>query len=183
MFSEIMKALVEMFHTDPPTPLPIPAPQSPYVNRAKNRAAFLTMIGWSEGTIQIPDSDNGYRALCGGGTFESYAVHPNQPVWIQRIGRYSDGSGRYQILSREWTPYIEQLGLLDFSPPYQDKWAMNSLREVNALDDIDAGRFESAVAKAGHRWASLPLSKFGQTIRTMAEVKDIYSKAGGQFQL
>lgn len=30
-------------------------------NIADNLAAFLTMIGHSEGTIQIPGGDNGYR--------------------------------------------------------------------------------------------------------------------------
>ena len=141
----------------------------------------MSMLGWSEGTIDIPNSDNGYRALVGGGTFNSYDAHPRTMVWIERIKKYSDAAGFYQIMYEQWEPYINRLGLKDFSPVYQDIWALNAFREINALDDIDAGRFEQAVKKAGDRWASLPGSKFGQSIRTMEELKEAYSKFGGKF--
>lgn len=181
MWSEIFKAIADVFRSEPPKPLPAPVPVSPYVNRDSNRKAFLAMLRWSEGTAQIPNSDNGYRALVGGGTFEGYECHPHKLIWIARINKYSTAAGAYQILFDQWQPYIVPLGLKNFSPPYQDLWALNALREVNALDDIDVGRFASAVAKAGNRWASLPGSKFGQSIRTLAEVTDVYSLAGGQF--
>ena len=182
MFSELWNAIKEILCPAPAKPYMPPYPIfNTYAHRDANRKAFLTMLAWSEGTLNIPNSDNGYRALIGGTTFDSYAFHPHKLVWIRRINQYSDAAGRYQIMYRDWTPYIEKLGLKDFSPQYQDAWALNAFREINALDDIDAGRFSQAVAKAGNRWASLPGSKFGQTIRSFAEVKDAYSKAGGQF--
>lgn len=180
MFSELWKALVEILAPTEKIPQQIPVINI-YANREVNRKAFGEMLKWAEGTSEIPNSDNGYRALCGGGTFDSYAAHPNKEVFIKRIGKYSSAAGAWQIEYGQWTPYIQCLGLKDFSPQYQDIWFMNALREVNALDDIDAGRFSSAVQKAGNRWSSLPGSKFGQTIRSFAEVKDAYSKVGGQF--
>ena len=181
MLAEIVKAILEIFRPKQNISAPVIIQKSTYLNRDVNRKAFLKMIRWSEGTAQIPNSDEGYRALVGGGTFQSYAAHPNQKVWIKRIGKYSDAAGAYQILYDKWVPYIVKLSLKDFSPPYQDIWALNALREVNALDDIDAGRFSSAVVKAGKRWASLPGSPYGQVIRSFAEIKDAYSNAGGQF--
>lgn len=148
---------------------------------ALNRKAFLDMIAWSEGTSTIPNSDNGYRALVGGGTFSSYSAHPNQKVWIKRISDFSTAAGRYQIIYPQWSAYIVRLGLKSFSPQYQDAWAINALREVWALPDIDAGNFSAAVIKAGKRWASLPGSVFGQTIRTFDQVKESYVSAGGTF--
>lgn len=180
MLAEILAALREIFPRATAPPLPPPAA----VNQvAKNRKAFLDMLAWSEGTSTIPNSDNGYRAQCGGGTFSSYSSHPNQKVWVKRIGAFSDAAGRYQLMARYYAPYCKQLGLKDFSPASQDAICLQQLREVHALDDIDAGRFSAAVAKAGARWASLPGSKLGQTIRTFAQVKDAYSEAGGQFAM
>ena len=145
-----------------------------------NRKAFLSTLAWSEGTPQIPNSDDGYRALVGGGTFESYAAHPNTKVWIKKIGAFSDAAGRYQLMARYYAPYCKQLGLKDFSPASQDAIALQQIRECKALDDVDAGNFESATEKCGRIWASLPTSNLGKSIRTMAEVKAVYQNAGGQ---
>jgi len=144
-----------------------------------NRKAFLNTIAWSEGTPQIPNSDDGYRAIVGGGTFENYATHPNIKVWIKKIGAFSDAAGRYQLMARYYAPYCKQLGLKDFSPASQDAIALQQIRECKALNDVDAGNFESAIEKCGRIWASLPTSTLGQSIRTMNQVKEIYVKAGG----
>jgi muramidase (phage lysozyme) len=176
MFSELWKAIMDVLNLRP-TPLP----QSPYIHSKTNLKAFSDTIAWAEGTLAIPDSDNGYRAIVGGGTFKSYADHPRVKVWIPKIGKYSDAAGKWQIMSHQWDAYVKTLNLTDFSPTCQMIWFINSLREINALDDIYAGRFEQAIVKAGNRWASLPGSKFGQSIRTMSQLKDVYSAAGGQF--
>lgn len=161
---------------DQPTPTPDPI----YINRDVNRKAIQQTIKWSEGTLQIPNSDNGYRALVGGKTFDNYAKHPNIPIWIPRISQYSTAAGAYQIIYKFWWPYVDRLGLTDFSPPMQDRYMVEvDLREVGVLDDVDAGRFEIALQKCGKRWASLPGSPYGQTIRTVDQCKQIYLDAGG----
>lgn len=180
MLAEIWATFMAAISPDPQK-IAVPVPIDVYQNKDVNLKAFGAMLRWAEGTSQIPNSDNGYRALVGGGTFESYAQHPNKEVWIKRIGKFSSAAGAYQIEHGQWTPYIGRLGLKDFSPPFQEVWMLHALREVNALDDVYAGRFPEAVKKSGNRWASLPGSKFGQSIRTLPEVKDVYSKAGGQF--
>lgn len=180
MFTELWKAFIAAI-SPAPQKIVVPAAIDIYQNKDENLKAFGAMLRWSEGTSQIPNSDDGYRALVGGGTFDSYACHPHKEVWIERIKANSSAAGGYQIEYGQWAPYIGRLGLKDFSPQFQDIWMINALREVNALDDVYAGRFPEAVQKAGNRWASLPGSKFGQSIRTLAEVKDVYSKAGGQF--
>jgi muramidase (phage lysozyme) len=127
-----------------------------------NRAAFLDLIGTSEGTVQIPNSDDGYRALVGGGTFENYADHPRQLVHLSGLGISSTAAGRYQVLAHIFDFYKASLKLLDFSPTSQDRIAMQLITECNALADIDAGDIQSAILKCASRWASFPTNPDGQ---------------------
>ena len=180
MFESLWKAISSLFSQSAPSqkPMDIPKPIDTYANRNANRKALLDTIGWAEGTIQIPNSDNGYKADIGGSVFDDYSRHPNRPVWVNRIGKFSTAAGRYQIIYSLWQAYVVRLGLKDFSPPYQDICALNALREINALDDIDAGRFDSAIIKCGQRWASLP-GPLGQAIRTVDETRAYYISVGG----
>lgn len=143
-----------------------------------NRAAFLTMIAVSEGTETIGDQQ-GYNVNVGGKLFSSYADHPRTPVYIKSIKKTSTAAGRYQILARYYDVYKKQLNLPDFSPDSQDKIALQLIRECKALDDIDAGRFESAVAKCKSRWASLPGAGYGQHENTLDRLQLAYVNAGG----
>ncbi len=144
-----------------------------------NLKAFLEMIGTSEGTINIPNSDNGYRALVGGGTFASYADHPRIKVSIPRLGLTSTAAGKYQLLARYYDAYKHQLGLTDFSPASQDRVAIQQITECKAIPDIEAGNFAAAVDKCRNIWASLPGAGYGQHEHKLAFLQEAYLKAGG----
>jgi len=119
----------------------------------QNRKAFLDMIAISEGTKNI--GDDGYNVVVGGSLFHDYADHPGQRVFIKRLGTYSTAAGRYQLLYRYWRAYRDQLKIKDFGHASQDAIALQQIKEVGALADIDAGRFDQAVAKCIRIWASL----------------------------
>ena len=138
-----------------------------------NVKAFLMMIRHCEGT----DGPNGYRTLFGGGLFDSYAKHPNKVV--TKSGISSTAAGAYQILYRFWTPLQLKLGLPDFSPNSQDLWAIETIRERGALDDVIAGRLDVAVGKVKNIWASLPGAGYGQPEKSFASVQQYYLGAGG----
>lgn len=139
----------------------------------------MDMIAVSEGTKG--HGDNGYNVIVGGGLFSSYADHPRKLVVLNKRGLKSTAAGRYQLLSRYYDAYKKQLNLPDFSPASQDKIAIQQIREQNALEDVDAGRFEDAVRKCRNIWASLPGAGYGQHENSMNDLKKAYADAGGTF--
>jgi muramidase (phage lysozyme) len=146
-----------------------------------NETAFLDMIAHSEiGQVMLRMTDNGYN-VCVGSTpkhliiFPSYAEHPR----IRNEETDSDAAGRYQFMGRYWEHYQAQLGLPDFGPVSQDKWALQLIRECHALDDVREGRFDEAVSKCRSRWASLPGAGYGQHENGLDELRQAYLDAGG----
>lgn len=103
----------------------------PSVLGGRNLAAFLDMVGFSEGTDngRQPTRDRGYDVLVGGGLFVSYADHPRILVELPRLGIKSTAAGRYQLLARYYDPYRRQLRLVDFGPAAQDAIAVQQIRE------------------------------------------------------
>lgn len=148
---------------------------------SKNLSAFLSMLGFSEGTDngKQKTSDRGYDVIVGGSTFSGYADHPRKLVDLPKLGIKSTGAGRYQILSKYYDHYKKQLGLPDFSPASQDKIAIQLIRECKAMDDIEAGRIASAIHKCCSRWASLPGAGYGQHEHKTDTLIAVYKKAGG----
>lgn len=144
-----------------------------------NVAAFLRMIRSAEGTAG-PD---GYRTLFGGRLFDHFADHPRIRVEALLGGRLiaSTAAGAYQILERTWDDVWPKLQLQDFSPASQDAAAVYLIRRRGALADVRAGRFDQAVAKCAKEWASLPGSPYGQPVKTLDQVRAVYSAAGGVF--
>lgn len=144
-----------------------------------NVAAFLAVIRSSEGTA----GRDGYRTLFGGEIFASYADHPRirvrKPLGNQVIT--STAAGAYQILERTWDEASAALELGDFSPASQDVAAVWLIRRRGALADVRAGRFDDAIAKCAKEWASLPGSPYGQPVKTLAQVRQVYAAAGGAF--
>jgi len=149
-----------------------------------NEKAFLDALAVSEiGEPLLKVSDNGYNVIVGSTAthpdlFTSYAQHPRKMV---RLGEdlQSTAAGRYQLLSRYYSVYCIQLGIKDFSPASQDRIALQQISECHAIDDINAGRFEAAVIKCNHIWASLPGSPYGQHTNSMEALKNAYVNAGG----
>jgi muramidase (phage lysozyme) len=107
--------------------------------------------------------------------FDNYADHPN----IYNKATNSTAAGRYQILHKYWAIYKASLGLPDFGPDSQDAYTMQQLKECHALDLINAGDFDGAVAKCAHIWASLPGSPYGQHTNQIADLQLAYENAGG----
>jgi muramidase (phage lysozyme) len=148
-----------------------------------NVVAFLDMIAWSElgSGLLTPATDDGYR-VCVGSTpakpilFQSYAEHPR----IRSVSLNSDAAGRYQFMGRYWDAYRRQLGLADFGPLSQDRWAIQLLRECKAIQQIQAGNLSAAIRLCASRWASLPGANYGQHEHTLADLTRAYQKAGGK---
>lgn len=148
-----------------------------------NLDAFLTMIAVSEGTEPI--GDRGYNCVVGSTLakpilFTSYADHPRIHVRL-RPDLISSAAGRYQILERYFDAYKAQLGLPDFGPESQDRIALQMIREQRALPDIEAGRFDDAVAKCSNIWASFPSpgNRYGQHQNALADLRAAFTGAGG----
>jgi murein DD-endopeptidase MepM/ murein hydrolase activator NlpD len=118
-----------------------------------NVKAFLDFIAWAEGT----DALNGYATIVGqtiptgSRKISSYADHPRGDL---KFG--SDAAGRYQFISTTWDGIKKQLGLTDFSPQNQDRAAVENIRQFNALSDVEAGNWQSAINKLAGQWDSFP---------------------------
>lgn len=144
-------------------------------------AAFLDMLGYSEGTDngKQPTKDHGYDVLVGGGLFSGYADHPRQMIALPRLGIKSSAAGRYQLLARYYDIYKRQLGLKDFGPAAQDTIAVQQIRERKAIPDIEAGRLKEAIAKCRNIWASLPGAGYGQHEHDFNTLRAQYLLHGG----
>lgn len=155
-----------------------------------NQSAFLDMLAHSEGTSTSPATKNlGYDVVVTGidrkpEVFTDYSNHPfangRKPKTINLNGLASTASGRYQFMLRDWAHYRSQLGLPDFGPASQDKWALQLIRERGALLLIESGYFADAVAKCRNIWASLPGANYpGQHMNTLASLQTAFINAGG----
>lgn len=142
-----------------------------------NLSAFLTMIAKSEGTNHL--GINGYNVLVGGTLFNSFRDHPRQRVWIKSIQKYSTAAGRYQILGYIFDYYKKKLNLEDFSPHSQDQIAIQLIKERKALDDIEKGNIQTAIAKVRNIWASLPGAGYNQHENKLQDLITYYKEAGG----
>ena len=143
----------------------------------ENRKAFLDMIAFSEGTIDI--GDDGYNCLFGGSLFERYEDHPRKSIPFGKKGYKSTAAGRYQILARYYDYYREKLGLHDFSPKAQDEIALQYIKECKALGDVDAGRIKKAIYKCKKIWASFPGAGYGQHEQDINALVLFYKEKGG----
>lgn len=156
----------------------------PFIDPARaggvNVCALLDTIAYTEGTDNgfQPTNDHGYDVLAGGKLFTDYTRHPN--VLVQLTPSLSStAAGRYQILSRFWVIYQQQLGLPDFSPLSQDLYAIQQFRERGALPLIQSGHFTDAVGAINTIWASLPGSPYGQRTERMEDAHAVYLLNGG----
>lgn len=136
--------------------------------------AFLAVIRRGEGTAD----SGGYNRLFGGGTFDSYAWHPN--ILVKKSGYSSTAAGAYQFLKSTWDETAQAMGLRDFSPISQDIGALGRIAWRGALSDVLAGRFVEALKKTSKEWASLPYSPYGQPVISYQTALATFKNAGGQ---
>lgn len=154
-----------------------------------NVNAFLDMLRFSEiGPALLARSDQGYNVIVTGidGKAETFADYRDHPFASGRPGKVfnsrgqrSTASGGYQFLIKDWAHYRRQLKLPDFGPESQDKWAIQLIRERNALTDINAGRIEAAIRKCRNIWASLPGAGYGQPEHKLETLLSKYAEYGG----
>ena len=157
-------------------------------NQTDNAAAFLAMLSHAEGTDKGADP----YAVCYGykHTIQSFADHPKLTGEWQGeslanlgpsyVGKISTAAGRYQIIRATWQGCKRALALPDFSPDSQDKAALYLIRQRGALDLVQAGRFDEAVAVCSKEWASLPGANApGQGMRKLDGLRLAFEQAGG----
>lgn len=149
-----------------------------------NERAFLEVIGFSEGTTRIPDSDNGYKVIVGStpsnpDLMTGYADHPRKYVYLPSFHIESSAAGKFQILARYFDIYKKTLKLPDFSPESQDKIALKLIDECHARDDINRGLFSEAIHKCRRRWASFPGADYGQHEKNMSDLMACFVEHGG----
>lgn len=154
-----------------------------------NRTAFLSMIGWSEGTRASPATKrDGYDVIVTGAdgkpeVFTDFSAHPfagGRAPKVIRPGLASTASGRYQLLLRYWLAYAKSLGLKDFSPASQDAVALQQIRERGALPLIDAGNITLAIQRCSNIWASFPGAGYAQPEHKMDRLIAAFVAAGGK---
>ncbi len=146
-----------------------------------NCRAFLRVIRAGESS----QDDVAYYTLFGGGTFQSMKDHPR--IAIQSPWGWTSAAGAYQFMAAvpgkvktdTWDGLVKQYGFLDFYPETQDLAAVALIKGRKALEDVLAGRLESAIRKCAKEWASLPFSPYGQPRKTLEQCKAVYLKYGG----
>ena len=181
--SQLPTLLEEIAVTVDPTTY-IPAAVAPGLADANERA-FLDMIAFSEGTAG-PD---GYFAMFGfpapGRTAANLDDHPGLYFEFEdRAGNRlkTSAAGRYQFLLRTWRELQRSLNLPDFGPASQDAAALELVRQRGALNDVRAGRLQSAIAKCAKTWASLPGAGYNQPERKLSHLAAAYQQAGGNLE-
>lgn len=158
----------------------------------RNVCALLDCIAYAEiGTAMLenPLTDDGYRVLVGSTSnkvwlFTPYDDHPfPSDRWAIEYsnGLHSTAAGRYQILNTYWPHYRDQLGLPDFGPVSQDRYAIQMMIEQGALEPIRAGRFDEAVERIRNIWASMPGAGYGQREHSLERLRTVYENCGGFF--
>lgn len=146
-----------------------------------NEKAFLDMLAFSEiGSQLLLESDDGYNVLVGSTPakpllFDDYSDHPN----IFNLATNSTAAGRYQLLHRFWPYYKNMLKLTDYGHDSQDAVALQQIKESRALDLINEGKIEEAIAKVAHIWASLPGANYGQHENRLPILINAYIQSGG----
>ncbi|CAI1999228.1 hypothetical protein SERMPA_00102 (plasmid) [Serratia marcescens] len=152
-----------------------------------NLCAFLDMIAWSEGTeatVHPLTGMDGYDVIVTGSSgpeiFYDFSTHPfgnGRPPKHVTGSLYSSASGRYQFLGTHWVHYRDQLNLPDFGPLSQDLWAIQLIRERNALTDIRQHRIREAIFRCANIWASFPGAGYGQPEHRLDQLIMVFESA------
>jgi len=112
-----------------------------------------------------PESGGAYNVSVGGKTFSDYSKHPE--MYNASLG--SDAAGRYQFLSTTYNPIARRLGLKDFSPQSQDIVAVQYLKDLGVLDEIQSGdprQIQSAIDRLkSNIWTGLQKYKAGEALK------------------
>jgi len=136
-----------------------------------NVSAFLRVIRARESS----QDDSAYTILNGGTHFSGFADHPYKG---QRTPP-AKAAGAFQFIASTWAEVKAQYGIVDFGPMSQTLGAVARIIYRGALDDVLAGRFESAVVKCRKEWTSLPGAAESSGSWTMDKARAVYLQYGG----
>lgn len=135
--------------------------------------AFLDTLAYAEGTNER------YNYIFTFVTFNSYSDHPRRKMCAGKL--CSTAAGRYQFLTKTWDPLAANLGLDDFTPPNQEKAALEIIRRAGAYRKVAGSanydNFTGALGKLNTTWASLPGSPYGQPTHSTADLWRFYRRA------
>jgi muramidase (phage lysozyme) len=145
-----------------------------------HQKALHDAIAYAEGTRDRGEND-GYDVGFAYRKIESCARHPAK---VTCSGRYcSTAAGRYQFLKRTWDSAARATGADAFRADDQERAAeylVKTVRKVTVPDrGMTATEFSNALKKLSYEWASLPPGRYGQPIRTEAQVRDAYCESLG----
>lgn len=143
---------------DPAAPQARPQPMAqPTGTPEANLKKFLDFIGKAEGAD--------YSTVVGGSKFTDFRAHPRIVGLVTKEGP-STAAGKYGITATTYDDYAPKIGVRDFSPDSQDKLAIAIIKRRGALEDVQRGDFNAAIAKLGSTWASFPSSPYSQPKRS-----------------
>lgn len=151
-----------------------------------NIKALQMALRECEGT----DAPDGFNYLFGSSPhndrrFTDMSHHPN--IKFPFTGGVSDAAGAYQILYETEQGLIKQLvsyGMSEEQATMFDESTQNLkcvllFSNHNCCQKIIDGDFNYAISALNKTWASLPGSPYGQPVKTMAQVTEFYTEAGG----
>jgi muramidase (phage lysozyme) len=133
--------------------------------------ALLDTIAFAEGTRD--HGKDGYNVTFAYRYFDSCDEHPNLKICSGSL--CSTAAGRYQFLYKTYVG----LKLPNFWPEQQERGALElvSRRGVTLpAAPLTATQFANALDKLSYEWSSLPPGRYGETRRTLQQIRDEYCK-------
>ena len=157
-----------------------------------NLDAALYMIRCCEHKAADVNDDSCYSVFYGGSLFSNFTDHPcitgekkGVPLpeaWCKKLG-FADGrcvstaAGAYQFTVPTWKQYrTVEPHLSDFSKNNQDEACRRVLREIGAAALFEQNDFAGGLARASKKWASLPGSTAGQSVRSLGFAQLVYDE-------
>ena len=134
---------------------------------------FLEMLNKAEGS---PD----YNTIVGGKKFNDLSKHPGIVGVTTKEGP-STAAGKWQITKTTYDDIAPKIGVTDFSEDSQKAIAVKLIENNNALDDVKKGDWNTATAKLGKVWASLPSSPYSQPKRSQDWIESKLNKVSDSF--
>lgn len=125
-----------------------------------NLVALQNMLRYAEGTDQFQDPS---RVFFGGSTFQDTSQHPGRGPSTHK-GKTTSAAGEFQITAATDADLTKATGIKGFTSEDQRVKMTALLASEGALQDVIDGNFQSAIAKIGNRWASLPSASGGGRI-------------------
>lgn len=142
--------------------------------------ALHDSIAWAEGTRNF--AKDGYNVMFSFKLMNSCNVHPNQCLAFG--SSCSTAAGRYQFLTTTWNSVKSANGLSSFEPENQEigaKYLVNTTRHVTVPSGraMTASEFSNAMSKLSWEWASLPPGRYGQSVKTASQMRNMYCSLAG----